>query len=67
MLLEMASNHLSLGKNELALQAYRRAMKRAFADVMSVKSRLEEIKRKQAELLLEEEENICILILNLIM
>jgi tetratricopeptide (TPR) repeat protein len=55
MLLEMASNHLSLGKNELALQAYRRAMKRAFADVMSVKSRLEEIKKKQAELLLKEE------------
>ena len=57
MLLEMASNHLSLGKNELALQAYRRAMKRAFADVMSVKSRLEEIKKKQADLLLEEEES----------
>jgi tetratricopeptide (TPR) repeat protein len=57
MLLEMAGNHLSLGKNELALQAYRRAMKRAFADVMSVKSRLEEIKRKQAELLLKEEES----------
>ena len=57
MLLEIASNHLSLGKNELALQAYRRAMKRAFADVMSVKSRLEEIKRKQAELLRKEEES----------
>jgi len=55
-LLEVASNHLSLGKNEVALQAYRRAMKRAFADVMSVKKQLEEIKRQQAQLVLEEQD-----------
>ena len=55
-LLEIASNHLSLGKNELALQAYRRAMQRAFADVMSVKKQLEHIKRQQAELVLEEQD-----------
>mmetsp|Transcript_26430 Transcript_26430/g.44973 ORF Transcript_26430/g.44973 Transcript_26430/m.44973 type:complete len:940 (-) Transcript_26430:290-3109(-) len=55
-LLEIASYHLSLGKNELALQAYRRAMKRAFADVMLVKNQLGEIKRQQAELVLAEQE-----------
>ena len=49
-LLEIASNHLSLGKNEAALQAYRRAMKCAFDDVMSVKKQLGEIKIQQAEL-----------------
>lgn len=55
-LLEIASNHLSMGKNDLALQAYRRAMTRAFADVMSVKNRLREIKTRQAELILAEQE-----------
>jgi len=47
-ILEMASDHLSLGKNDLALQAYRRAMKVAFADVISVKQKLVEVKKKQA-------------------
>ncbi len=55
-LLETASYHLSLGKNELALQTYRHAMKLAFADVMSVKNKLGEIKRQQAELILAEAE-----------
>ncbi len=55
-LLEIASNHLSMGKNDLALQIYRRAMTRAFADVMSVKNRLREIKRRQAELILAQKE-----------
>ncbi|KAL7536704.1 hypothetical protein ACHAXR_011275 [Thalassiosira sp. AJA248-18] len=48
-ILEMASDHLSLGKNDLALQAYRRAMKCAFADVISVKQKLVEVKKKQAQ------------------
>jgi len=46
-ILEMASDHLSLGQNELALQAYRRAMKCAFADVISVKRQLMEVKKLQ--------------------
>jgi len=55
-LLEIASNHLSLGKNDSALQAYRFAMKLAFADVMAVKNQLREIKRQQEELILAEAE-----------
>jgi len=46
-ILEMASDNLSLGQNELALQAYRRAMKCAFADVISVKRQLMEVKKLQ--------------------
>ncbi|KAL3811947.1 hypothetical protein ACHAXA_007227 [Cyclostephanos tholiformis] len=49
-ILEIASDHLSLGKNDLALQAYRRAMKVAFADVISVKNKLVEVKRRQENL-----------------
>ena len=45
-ILEMASNHLSLGKNELALTAYRRAMKCAFEDVISVKKKMVEVKEQ---------------------
>lgn len=56
LLLELASNHLSLGKNDEALQVYRRAMKRAFADVMSVKKQLEEIKKQQTQLVLEKQD-----------
>ena len=62
-ILEMASDHLSLGKNDLALQAYRRAMKVAFADVISVKNKLG-VKKSQegldsitADLTREEEQH----------
>ena len=48
-ILEIASDHLSLGQNELALQAYRRAMKCAFADVISVKRQLMEVKQRQED------------------
>jgi len=48
-ILEIASDHLSLGKNDLALLAYRRAMKVAFADVMRVKQKLVEVKKRQQE------------------
>jgi len=47
-ILETASDHLSLGRNELALAAYRRAMKVSFANVISVKQRLVEAKRRSA-------------------
>ena len=47
-ILELASDHLSLGKNDLALQAYRRAMKLAFDDVIRVKRKLVEVKVRQA-------------------
>mmetsp|Transcript_35717 Transcript_35717/g.64326 ORF Transcript_35717/g.64326 Transcript_35717/m.64326 type:complete len:1216 (-) Transcript_35717:167-3814(-) len=57
-ILEMASDHLSLGKNDLALQAYRRAMKCAFADVISVKQKLVEVKkRQQATQTLQQQSN----------
>ena len=46
-ILEQASDHLSLGKNDLALEAYRNAMQVAFADVIMVKSKLVEVKMKQ--------------------
>ena len=46
-ILEKASDHLSLGQNAQALSEYRRAMKCAFADVISVKSKLVEIKQRQ--------------------
>ena len=46
-ILEMASDYLSLGKNDLALTAYRRAMKVAFADVISVKQKLVDVKKRQ--------------------
>lgn len=46
-ILEIASDHLSLGKNDLALQAYRRAMKCAFANVLSVKQKLVEVTQKR--------------------
>jgi tetratricopeptide (TPR) repeat protein len=49
-ILEIASDHLSLGKNDLALQAYRRAMTVAFADVVSVKNKIVEVKRRQENL-----------------
>ncbi|KAL3766378.1 hypothetical protein ACHAW5_000917 [Stephanodiscus triporus] len=49
-ILEVASDHLSLGKNDLAFRAYRRAMKVAFADVISVKNKLVEVKRRQENL-----------------
>ncbi|KAL7449860.1 hypothetical protein ACHAXS_000216, partial [Conticribra weissflogii] len=45
----MASDHLSLGQNELVLQAYRRAMKCTFADVISVKRQLMEVKKLQKQ------------------
>ena len=47
-ILETASDHLSLGRNELAMAAYRRAMKVSFADVISVKQRLIEARRRSA-------------------
>ncbi|EJK62403.1 hypothetical protein THAOC_16987, partial [Thalassiosira oceanica] len=47
-ILETASDHLSLGRNELAMASYRRAMKVSFADVISVKRRLVEAKRRSA-------------------
>ncbi|KAL9182300.1 hypothetical protein ACHAXT_012952 [Thalassiosira profunda] len=48
-ILEIASDHLSLGRNESALQAYRRAMKCAFADVLSVKQKLTDVKQRQVQ------------------
>jgi tetratricopeptide (TPR) repeat protein len=49
-ILEIASDHLSLGRNDLALEAYRRAMKVAFADVISVKKKLMEVRGRQDNL-----------------
>ena len=46
---ELASDHLSLGRNDLALQAYCRAMKIAFADVLSVKKKLAKLKHEQGD------------------
>ena len=45
----MANEHLSLGRNDLALQACCQAMKIAFADVLSVKKKLAKLKQKQCD------------------
>jgi len=46
-ILEIASDHLSLGKNDLALQAYRCATNVAFSNVISVNNKLEVKKRQE--------------------
>ncbi|KAL3804883.1 hypothetical protein HJC23_006655 [Cyclotella cryptica] len=53
-ILEQASEQLSLGKNSLALQSYRRAMKVAYANVIEVKQKLMDIKREQIKLQYEK-------------
>lgn len=55
-ILEVASDYLSLGQNELALQAYRRAMKCAYANVITVKQQLMQVKQQQIRQQLEETE-----------
>ncbi|KAL7522135.1 hypothetical protein ACHAWX_006823 [Stephanocyclus meneghinianus] len=53
-ILEQASEQLSLGKNSLALQSYRRAMKVAYANVIEVKQKLMDIKKEQIKLQYEK-------------
>ena len=49
-ILERASEHLSIGKNSSALQAYRSAMKAAYANVIQVKDQLVKVKQDQIKL-----------------
>lgn len=49
-LLEKASEQLSIGKNSQALQSYRSAMKVAYANVLQVKNQLVKIKQQQIKL-----------------
>jgi tetratricopeptide (TPR) repeat protein len=56
LLLEQASEHLSLGKNAQALQSYRSAMKAAYANVIQVKNQLVKVKQEQIKLQYEQKD-----------
>ena len=55
-LLEKASEQLSIGKNALALQSYKSAMKAAYANVIQVKNQLVKVKQEQIKLQCEQKD-----------